>query len=97
MKGNALCTKCGTRKIKLIYPVKSNTSQAKKSHAEKARNYKHKKEGPEWNDVAYEVKINKSYYFTHPAKDNTNSHPQFNQTERMGTWKKRVNTVSNKK
>ena len=48
----------------------------------KARIYKNPKEGPEWNNVAYDVKLKKkkSYYFT------TNSHPYFNQRERIRTW-----------
>ena len=31
-------------------------------------------------------KIEKSYYFTRPAQDTTNSHYHFNQTEIMGKW-----------
>ena len=52
---------------------------------------------PEWNNVTYEVKREKSYYFTDPAQDTTNSHPNFNQKKRMETWEKKAHTGSKKK
>ena len=51
----------------------------------------------EWKNAAYEGK-EKSHYFIHPAQKTTNSHPRFNQRERMRTWeKKETHTGSNKK
>ena len=39
MRGNSLCTDCGTCK-RTVLPTKSPSSQATKSHAGKARSYK---------------------------------------------------------
>ena len=59
-----------------------------KSCAGRTRSYKLHKKGFEWNNAAYEIKREKSYYFTYPLQDTINSYPHFNQRKRMETWEK---------
>ena len=86
MRKNDLCKERGTRKKTLLYTLKPSSSQATKSHTGKAKTVNQRpwiKQYCLWN------KREKSYYFTHPTQDTTNSHSHFNQKERMGTWEKK--------
>ena len=75
----------------LLYPPKTLLFSSNKVAYRKKTgtgNFKLQR-GPWMKNAAYYVKRKKSYHFTHPAQDTTNSRPYFNQEKEWYMRKKR--------